>query len=181
MSRPMKEMIVQEYQRRFDGVSNALLIDIRGIPANDNNDLRLGLLKKDIRITVIRNNLAKDAFKDSGLEGLEKGLTGPSALCYGGESVVDVARELVDWAKKIDDLDLKGAILDGQYFDGEAGVKELSKFPTRDEAQATVVQLLLSPGRNLVGAVKSPGSKLMGIVKEIQERLEAGKTIDKVG
>ena len=71
--------------------------------------------------------------------------------------------------------------LDGQYFDGEAGVKELSKFPTRDEAQATVVQLLLSPGRNLVGAVKSPGSKLMGIVKEIQERLEAGKTIEKVG
>mgnify|MGYP002879934511 FL=1 len=64
MSRPMKQMIVQEYQRRFDGVSDALLIDIRGIPANDNNELRLDLLKKDIRITVIRNTLAKDAFKD---------------------------------------------------------------------------------------------------------------------
>ena len=32
MSRPMKEMIVQEYQRRFDGVSNALLIDIEAFP-----------------------------------------------------------------------------------------------------------------------------------------------------
>ena len=180
MSRPMKQMIVQEYQRRFDGVSDALLIDIRGIPANANNELRLGLLKKDIRITVIRNSLAKDAFKDSGLEGLEEGLEGPSALCYGGESVVDVARELVDWAKKINDLDLKGAILDGLYFDGEAGVKALSKFPTREEAQATAVQLLLSPGRNLVGAVKSPGSRLLAIVKEIQERLEDGKTIEKV-
>ena len=181
MSRPMKQMIVQEYQRRFDGVSDALLIDIRGIPANENNEFRLGLLKKDIRVTVIRNTLAKDAFKDSNLEGLQPGLTGPSALCYGGESVVDVARELVDWAKKIKDLDLKGAILDGQYFDGEAGVKELSKFPTREEAQAKAVQIILSPGGKLVGAVKSPGSNLMSIVKEIQERLEAGKTIEKVG
>jgi large subunit ribosomal protein L10 len=177
----MKKMIVEEYQRRFDGVSDALLIDIRGIHANDNNDLRLGLLKKDIRITVIRNNLAMDVFKESNLEGLKDGLTGPSALCYGGESVVNVARELVDWAKKIKDLDLKGAILDGQYFDGEAGVKALSKFPTREEAQATAVQIVLSPGRNLVGAVMSPGSNLLAIVKEIQERLEDGKTIEKVG
>ena len=66
-------------------------------------------------------------------------------------------------------------------FDGESGVKELSKFPTREEAQATAVQLILSPGSNLVGAAIGPGKKLLAIVKEIQERLEAGKTIEKVG
>ena len=181
MSRPVKQMIVKEYQKRFEGVDNALLVDIRGIPANDNNALRLGLLKKDIRVTVIRNTLARDAFEGTGLEGLKAGLEGPSALCYGGSSVVDVARELVDWAKKLDDLDLKGAILDGQYFDGENGVKELSKFPTREEAQAKVVQLVLTPGSNLVGAAVGPGRKLLAIVKEIQDRLEDGKTIEKVG
>ena len=181
MSRPVKNMIVQEYQRRFDGVSDALLVDIRGIPANENNELRLGLLKKDIRVTVIRNTLARDAFAGTGLEGLEPGLSGPSALCYGGTSVVDTARELVDWAKKIKELDLKGAILDGQYFDGDAGVKELSKFPTREEAQAKVVQLILSPASNLVGGALAPGANLLAIVKEIQDRLEDGKTIEKVG
>ena len=181
MSRPVKQMIIQEYQRRFDGVSDALLVDIRGVPANENNELRLGLLKKNIRVTVIRNKLAKDAFEGTGLEGLTPGLEGPSALCYGGTSVVDIARELVDWARKIHDLDLKGAILDGQYFDGDSGVRELSKFPTREEAQAKVVQLVLSPGKNLVGAVVGPGTKLLAIVKEIQDRLEDGKTIEKVG
>ncbi|MBG79277.1 MAG: 50S ribosomal protein L10 [Phycisphaerae bacterium] len=181
MSRPIKKMIVEEYQRRFEGVDDALIVDIRGIPANENNELRLGLLEKDIRVTVIRNNLARDAFSGTGLEGLTPGLEGPTALCYGGTSVVDIAREIVDWAKKIDDLDLKGAILDGQYFEGEAGVKELSKFPTREEAQAKAVQVVLSPGRNLVGAVAAPGSNLLAIVKEIQTRLEDGKAIEKVG
>ena len=93
---------------------------------------------------------------------------------------VDVARELVDWAKKVNDLDLKGAVLDGEYYDGAAGVKRLSNFPTREEAQAKVVQLVLTPAGNVVGAATAPGSKLLAIVKEIEERLEAGKTIEKI-
>ena len=181
MSRPIKQMLVKEYQRRFEGINDALLVDIRGIPANENNELRLGLLKKNIRVTVIRNTLAREAFDGTGLEGLKDGLKGPTALCYGGTSVVDVARELVDWAKKIGELDLKGAMLDGEYFDGDAGVKELSKFPTREEAQAKVVQLVLSPGSTLLSAAVGPGSQLLSIVKEIQTRLEDGKTIEKAG
>jgi ribosomal protein L10 len=92
-----------------------------------------------------------------------------------------VARALVDWAKKVEKLDLKGAVLDGEFFPGEDGVKRLSDFPTKEEAQAQVVQLVLSPAGNLVRGVTSPGSNLLGIVKEIQERLEKGEEIARVG
>jgi len=181
MSKPIKNMMVADYRRRFDGVSNALLVDIRGIEANENNSLRQGLHASGIRITVVRNKLARDAFKDTTLDVLSSALDGPSAMCYGGDSVVEVARELVDWAKKIKQLELKGACLDGEFFDGHDGVKRLSTFPTRDEAQAKVVQLVLSPAGNVLGAAKSAGSNVMGIVKEIQERLENGEEIAKVG
>ena len=50
-----------------------------------------------------------------------------------------------------------------------------------DEARAKVVQLVLSPAGNVLAAAKSGGSNLMGIVKEIQERLERGEEIAKVG
>jgi len=181
MSKPIKNMMVADYRRRFDGVSNALLVDIRGIEANENNSLRQGLHASGIHITVVRNKLARDAFKDTTLDVLSSALDGPSAMCYGGDSVVEVARELVDWAKKIKQLELKGACLDGEFFDGHDGVKRLSTFPTRDEAQAKVVQLVLSPAGNVLGAAKSAGSNVMGIVKEIQERLENGEEIAKVG
>jgi hypothetical protein len=52
--------------------------------------------------------------------------------------------------------------------------------PTREEAQSNVVTLVLSPGRNLLGAVKGPGGRVMGIVKEIESRLEKGETISAV-
>ena len=152
---------------------------IRGIDANKNNAFRLDLQEKDIRITVLKNTLAREAFNSTSLDLLKQAIVGPSALAYGAESVVDVARELVSWARKISDLELKGAVLDGEYFDGDAGVRKLSNFPTREEAQAKVVQLILSPAGNVVSAATSPGSKLLGIVKEIRERLEKGETIAK--
>jgi large subunit ribosomal protein L10 len=179
MSKPVKEMIMDDYKQRFEALEGALVVDIRGIEANENNALRLGLARKDIRVTVIKNSLARKAFVGTGLEVICPALEGPSALAYGAESVVDVARELVAWARKIEKLDLKGAVLDGQYFEGAEGVKRLSEFPTREEAQAKVVQLVLSPAGNVLGAATSAGANLLGIVKEIQERLEQGETISR--
>ena len=180
MSKLVKGMLIRDYQSRLGDIEDALLVSIRGIPAMETNEIRADLQKKDIRITVIRNALAKKAFEGTGLESLEPLLTGSSTLAYGAESVVDVAREFVELVKAHPTIELKGAVLDGMLFEGESGVEELSKFPTRDEAIAQAVTLVLSPGRNLMGAVKGPGGRLAGIVKAIADKLESGETIAKV-
>lgn len=181
MSKPVKEMMIRDYRDRLGDTENAVVISIRGIEANENNRFRVGLFERGMRVMVVRNSLGRKALSDGAMAGLGQILEGPSALTWGGESVIDVARELVKWAKEIEQLELKGAILDGELFEGEAGVIALSKFPTRDEAIAQNITLILSPGRNLLGAVKGPGGRLMGIVKAIEEKLENGETIAKVG
>jgi large subunit ribosomal protein L10 len=179
MSKPVKELIMADYQKRFAGLDQALLIDIRGIGANENNALRLDLADKAIRVTVVKNSLARKAFAGTGLEPLSPALEGPSALAYGAESVVDAARVLVDWARKVEELELKAAVLDGELFEGEAGVKRLSTYPTRPESQARVVHLVLVPAGNLVRAITSPGALIAGVIKELSEKLEKGETISK--
>ena len=181
MSKFVKEMIVDEYRRRFDGVTGGVVVEIRGMDATANNNFRRELLKKEIRVAVLKNTLAKKAFDGGPLENIGPALSGPTALVWGSDSPVDVARELVDWAKKTESLELKAAVLDGEFFEGQKGVKQLSTFPTREEAQATVVTLLLSPFRNVVGAATSPGSKILGVVKTIEEKLQDGEEIAKVG
>lgn len=181
MSKPVKQMIVQEYRERFAGVDDAMLISIRGLDANANNQLRLGLAEKQIRVTVVRNALAKSAFRDTALEALGQVLTGPNALVYGAESVVEVARAVVDVLPRFPGIELNGAVLDGQLFAGDEGVKALSRFPTRDEAIAKDVTLILSPGRKLVGQALGPGSRLAGIIRTVREKLEAGEQIAKAG
>ncbi len=181
MSKVVKEMLVAEYRDRLEGVDDAVLVDIRELDANTNNEMRNNLREKDIRVTVIRNALAKMAFKDTGLADFDGLLTGPTAIVYGAESVVHVAREIVDWSKKAKKMALKGALLDGVLFEGKEGVERLGDFPTREEAQAQVVQLVMSPAEQLVGAVTSPGGNVVGILKEMISKLEDGETIAKVG
>jgi ribosomal protein L10 len=76
-------------------------------------------------------------------------------------------------------LELKGAVLDGTVFKGKAGVTELSKFPTREEAIGQIVTLAISPGKKLLGQLKGPGSNIAGIIKAIEGKLEKGEAIAK--
>lgn len=181
MSKPVKNLITQSYANRFEGVTGAVLVDIRGISSNNTNAFRADLADKNIKITVVKNSLAKRAFEGTDIEGINEMIDGGSAMIYPVSeetSVVNVARELLDWAKKLEKLDFRGAILDGIKF-GPDEIKKLSEYPTKEEAQATVVTLLLSPARNLVGAVKAPAGNIAGILKTIQEKLEAGETVAK--
>lgn len=181
MSKSMKELIIREYETRFEGVDDAMLISIRGVDAISNNKIRLGLAEKDIHVTVLRNSLARSAFKGTGLEALSQVLEGPNALVYGADSVINVARQIVELLKDFPAIGLNGAVLDGELFEGAEGVRQLSTFPTRDEAIVQAVTLILSPARNLVGQIKGPGSRISGLVKAIEEKLEKGEAIAKAG
>lgn len=180
MSKPIKELITKTYRDRFGDLDGAVLIDIRGVAANDNNALRATLAQKSIRVSVVQNRLAKVAFADTGMANVAELLNGPSALVHGGASVVEVARELIDAVKRIPNVDFKGAIMEGQVF-GPTEVDRLSKYPTREEAIAQAVQIVLTPGQKLIGAVLSPGRKLAALVKAIEEKLEEDGEIRKAG
>jgi large subunit ribosomal protein L10 len=169
MSKPVKDMIASEYGRRFEGVTGAVVVEIRGLDGQATTNMRGKLREKGIRVTIVKNALARRSFRGGPLGSLETALKGPSALLTGMESAVLVAREIVKVAKAEKKVVLKGALFDGEYYDGEAGVQLLGSFPTREEAQAKVVTLVLSPARNI-----------MGVVKTIQERLEKGEEIARV-
>lgn len=188
MSKTIKKLIMRDYTSRIQttrkdeqGLGDAVLISIRGVKAIDTTKLRNGLAKKNIRITVMRNSLARKAFEGTSLAALSDVLTGASALAYGSSSVVEVARELVDQIAKYPQLELKAAVLDGILFKGKEGVTELSKFPTRTEAVGQVITLAVSPGRKLLGQLQGPGSNVAGIIKAIETKLEKGEAIAKVG
>lgn len=181
MSKTVKNMLMRDYTARLSGQNDGMLISIRGMKAIDTTKLRHGLAKSKIKVTVIRNSLGKKSFAGSGLEGLGKLLTGPSAVVYGGASVVEIARAIVASLKDFPTLELKGAVLDGTLFEGKKGVEELSKFPTKEEAVGQNVTLIVSPGKKLAAQIKGPGANIAGLVKAIEAKLEKGEAIAKVG
>ena len=171
MSKPIKNLIVDSYKQKFEGLEGAVVVDLRGVESNDTNALRGGLAADGIRVTVLKNSLAKKAFNDTVMEGINDLLTGPCALAYGGESVVNVARALVEKVKGMETVEFKGAIMEGQLFQANE-VEKLSKFPTKDEAQAQVIQVILGAAGSLIGTITGAGGALGGVLKAIEEKLE---------
>ncbi len=169
MSKLVKEMIRKQLTGRLEGVTSVAVVDLSGIDAVTTNEIRGRLLAKNIHINVVKNSLAKQAFKEVGLEMVAGLLTGPCALAYGADSIVSVVRELYDIAKDVKQLTVKGALLDGDLFGAER-IDELSKFPTRDEAIAQVVTAVLSAGANLSACIIAPGGQIASVLKTLEER-----------
>ncbi len=184
MSKAVKSLIMRDYTTRIShGKSefgDSLLISIRGLKGTATTKFRQDLAKKNIKVTVVRNALARKTFRGTALEPLIDLLSGPSAVAYGGNSVVEVAREVVGLIATLPAIELKGAVLDGTLYQGKAGVTELSKFPTREEGISQNVLLILSPAKKLAAQIKGPGAKVAGLVKAIEEKLEKGEAVTKV-
>lgn len=178
MSKRVKNLITQELSRRFEGIESCAVINPRGIDATKNNNIRRKLREKGLRMTVVKNTLAKRAVStdgDHGLKGFEPLLDGPSAVIYGEASAAVIARLLLDEKKVIETLELRGIFFDGDVYAGEQGVEQVSKMPTREEAIAQVLQAILSPGQNLAGALAGPGSALASILSSIEDKAKVAE------
>src|SRR5687767_4221337 len=99
MSKPVKDLITKEYKKRYEGQDSACVISVIGLDAISTNKLRNELKKKNIRFQVVKNSLARRAFSDGALAPLGRSLVGPCALVTGGESVIDIAKTLIESKK----------------------------------------------------------------------------------
>jgi len=172
MSKYVKGLVKDELVKRFEGVNDFVVVSLTGIDGNDNNEMRGDLKGKGIGLSVVKNSLMRSALEGLGATAaVSLFLAGPCAVAYGGDSVVDVAKELSEWAKKATTLDMRGAYVDGVVMDGD-GAKALAKMPNRVELQGQVVTLVKSPGASLAGAIAGPGGAIAGCIKSLIEKLE---------
>lgn len=172
MSKRVKDLVIEELRNRYEGVDSVLLVDPTGIDANTNNAMRGDLRSKSVRLEVVKNSLARRAFAGGPLERVGPLMEGPNALVTGGDSIVDAAKVVAEWGKKLGLLKIHGAVVEGEAL-AAAEASELAKMPGRRELHQQVVGLALSPGARLVGAVTGPAGVLAGCVQAMVDKAEA--------
>jgi large subunit ribosomal protein L10 len=170
MSKVVKGLVQKEIAKRLADVDGVAVINPRGIDAIKNNLIRRRLRAKGVRMTVVKNTLAKRAVGDGKLKGFDALLDGPSAVIYGKASISQVARLLLDEKKTIEALELRGIFFDGEVYAGDKGVEQVSKLPTREEAIGQLVAAILGPGKKLAAALKGPGGTLGAMLKTIEDK-----------
>lgn len=175
MSKYVKGLLQGEFEKclRENSVKDFVVVSMMGISGTDNNTLRGQLKEKGVEVCVVKNSLFKKAMKQQGLGAGGDIFSGPCAIVYGGDSIVDVAKEVVEKGKKFKLLEIKGALLEGTILNGN-GARELSKLPNRAQLQGGIVLLVKSPGAKVASAIGSPASAIAGCLKSIVENGEKG-------
>ena len=170
MSKPVKDLITQEYESRYSGVASACVVNVIGLDAISTNRLRNELNAKKIRLQVVRNSLVRRALEKEPLGLLVSTLEGPCALVTGGDSMIDVAKTLVGLKKTYPKLELKIGMVDGEP--DLIDVEKMAKLKTRVEVLGEVGMLMMSPARRLAGCINAPGGKIAGCLKAIADKAE---------
>ena len=170
MSKYVKELIKNDIANRLDGVEDALLVNVIGLDANSTVTLRKELRQKDMRLMVIKNSLARRATEGTPLAPALEGAGGTLAVMWGGEDIISLAKEATrlteseEYAK----FEARGGVMDGEQLSAER-VKEISKWPSRDEQLSLLVGQILGPGSALGGALLGPGGAVASQIKSKSE------------
>ncbi len=175
MSKYGKNLVTEHLRERLNNVDDALLVNVVGLEANANNRLRTELAEKDINLLVVKNSLAARATAGTPLESMFAGLEGCAAICWGGEDIVSLAKEVTGLAKdeQYAALEARGGVMDGDNLTA-AQVAEVSTWPTRTEQLSLLVGQILGPGATLAAQLTGPGGALASqIAQKAEEDGEA--------
>ena len=176
MSKPVKDLITNELKSRWEGVNDALLVDVAALEANDTVALRRQLREKNIHLLVVKNSLARRAAEGTLLSPAFDGVSGTTAVVWGAEDIVSLAKEVTKLAgtKEYEDFVAKGGVMDGATLTADE-VKAVSKWPSRTEQLSLLMGQILSPGATLSGQLLAGGANLASQIKQISEKEDAAE------
>jgi large subunit ribosomal protein L10 len=168
MSKQIKQMEMDALQQTFKGVRDLVVLSVTGLTSQTDNQMRLSLRKKNIRMQVVKNSLARRVFEQLGVNTGEV-WAGPTTVAWGSSSVAELSKEIDAVARKNDKtMKVKGAVADGQPVPFDRALK----MPTRAEAIGRVVMLALAPASRLVSQIRGPASAVASQIKTIREKKE---------
>lgn len=177
MSKLIKDLMTRELKSRYGELEAALWVDLTGTDGVTTNQLRRELRANNMRAEIVKNSLFRRACADAPLKPLADVLDGPAMLLTGGDSLIDIAKLLDEWKPKLPSLKLRGAVMEGEYYD-EQRVAGLAQMPTKADLHARIAGILCAPGANLAAAMLAGGGAIAACLKTLIEKLEKDEPAD---
>jgi large subunit ribosomal protein L10 len=177
MNRTEKAEQVQDFAGRAGNSAFIVLAEYRGTRVADINQFRRDLEKAGMSFKVIKNTLARRAFGDVGVGGLDGHLKGMTGVIFGTQDGIASAKVLRDLLKPLQTLQVRAAFFDGTVLTQDP-VKVVAEMPGREDLLAQLLATMQEGPRQLVSVLAAPGRDLVQVLKNYELKLaesEAGQ------
>jgi len=155
-----KETVVTSIQEKISNAKSFVLVDYLGLTVEQDTEFRNALRKAGVEYKVSKNTLTAIAAKNLGIVGLEKYLSGSTAIASSTTDLTAPAKVVSIYAKKFKSLEIKAGYVDGNVIDAE-NVNTLAALPPRELLVAMVLRGLNAP---VTGFVNVLNGNLRGLV-----------------
>lgn len=179
-----KESIVEDFKDSFSKSSIAIITDYRGggqgLTVEDISLLRKKLREQKGEYKVIKNTLALMSLKGLEVKGLDAYFQDPTAIAFGFDDPVSLAKVIVDFAKDRKSINnefgvpnIKVAYMGQAILDANQ-VRSLAVLPPKMQLLAMLLGGLKAPLNNFAGVMSAPLRNFVTVLTQIKEQKEKG-------
>ena len=174
MSKTLKHMLAAHLEEDLEQVTGLVLIDPGAMSVEANMAFRHDLRERagGARLRHIHNRTARVALERKAYAGDAGGfaaqLRGPSAVAFGGDGAVSIAKVVRDWRRKQRDLRIKGAVADGEIL-LDADAEALADMPDLQQLKGMLAGLIIGSARGIAVSLQAVYG---GLARALQARIE---------
>ncbi len=171
MANELKKLVVKEMVSSYRNTSDYLVVGYQGIKALEFDRLRKDLRKKNICLEIVKNSLAVIAFRELGITGIVSLLDGPSAIITGAGDPVVMAKETLEWSKKIPFLSLRGGFVGGAKVSVD-DINNLAKLPALPVLRVQIVTGINAPIVGVASTFNAVLHSLATVLQAVKDKKE---------
>lgn len=164
-----KKAIVAEVNEVASQALSVVIADSRGVEVAEMTALRKQAREQKVYLRVVRNTLARRAVEGTEFDCIGEGLKGPSLLAFSMEDPGAAARIFKDFEKEEDNFEVKGLAVGGQYM-GPDQIDRLAKLPTREQALASLLAVMIAPVTKLARTFNEVPTKVTRAVAAVRDK-----------
>jgi large subunit ribosomal protein L10 len=169
-----KRAAVAELVEAFSNSDRAIVSDYRGLTVSDLSALRRALREQGITYRVVKNRLARIAADEAGRGELSSLLDGPSAVAFGGQDEVALAKGVLEALRPHRSVVIRGGVIGNTRIDG-AMVSRLATLPSREQLLSQLAGGIASPLSTMASLLSAPLRNLgYGLTQLRDQREGAG-------
>jgi len=164
-----KRKRVADYADLMKRSQGMILAEFSGLAMTGMNALRARVREAEGEVRVTKNTLIQIALRDAGLPTPGDHLIGTTLVVFGTRDVVAVAKAVVDTAKEMEALKVKGGLLGSRVLTA-LEVRTLAQLPPLAVVRARLLGLVQTPASRVVGVLASPARQTLGVLKAYADK-----------